>query len=269
MPKRSLSSAHTKLWWSSLCRTLMTKDRIGSRLASGLPRMCRLGHLSRLRRSLASSKYASSFRMMASSPTRLLTLKTAPQRMASTMFGVPPSSRTSSFSWYACMASDVKMTVPPPGRSGGSCAALPCLGMLLRTSSTPGVPGPPKNLCGDRKIASAPESCTSIGTYGPEDAKSKQASASNSWSSAATALVAVRVPSMLEAALKDPMICGRSLTLSSSSRRCARSTPVLPSGSARQTRTSALLSRQGSRFEWCSNTLTSTAGRLDASSAFS
>jgi hypothetical protein len=61
-----------------------------------------------------------------------------------------------------------KATVPPPGTVGTGLRTR-----SRRTTRTPGVCGPPGNLCGDRNTASlwspAPgrEAATRIGTYGP------------------------------------------------------------------------------------------------------
>ena len=56
--------------------------------------------------------------------------------------GVPPSSRSSILSTYLCSPHGfVQLTVPPPGQSG-----IVFLYKFLLKSSTPEVPGPPKNL---------------------------------------------------------------------------------------------------------------------------
>ena len=65
------------------------------------------------------------------------------------MAGVPPSSRIAGSGWYRCPVGVTNRMVPPPGTEG----------TRLRTSQrlatrTPGVPGPPMNLCGETKTAS-------------------------------------------------------------------------------------------------------------------
>ncbi len=63
------------------------------------------------------------------------------------------------------------------------------------------------NLCGDRKIASLP--AMSMSTYGPAAAKSQQASAPCSWSSAEIAAVSVMIPVTLDAAENEPILSVR------------------------------------------------------------
>ena len=92
-----------------------------------------------------------------------------------------------------------------------------------RAMSTPGVDGPPMNLCGDRKIASlyaagSPPTgaVISMSTYGAAAAKSQNASAPCSCSSADTPWVSETMPVTLDAALNEPIFSGRS---ANSSRR--------------------------------------------------
>src|SRR5690606_39751642 len=84
-------------------------------------------------------------------------------------------------------------------------------------TSTPGVPGPPINLCGERKIASlyanapsGPLPCMfiSISTYGPAAAKSQNDSAPYLWSKIETLRVSEPIPVTLEAAEKLPILRG-------------------------------------------------------------
>lgn len=87
--------------------------------------------------------------------------------------GVPPSSRASMSSTKLCCPQGfVQLTVPPPGWSGTLFLYRVELNM-----STPVVPGPPRNLWGEKKIASRLAwgrlaGCMSMGTYGAEQAKS-------------------------------------------------------------------------------------------------
>src|SRR5690606_15159114 len=81
--------------------------------------------------------------------------------------GVPPSSLSSILSKYLCSPHGfVQLTVPPPGWSG-----IMFLYSFLLKIKTPEVPGPPKNLCGERKTAckyASESGCISISTYGAE-----------------------------------------------------------------------------------------------------
>ena len=63
--------------------------------------------------------------------------------------GVPASSRCAASVTYRCSSGFTYMTVPPPTTTGTVLVSS-----LRLTTSTPGVPGPPMNLCGDRKMAS-------------------------------------------------------------------------------------------------------------------
>ena len=85
-------------------------------------------------------------------------------RMVCKKPGVPPSSRSSILSIYLCSPQGfVQETVPPPGLSGTTFLYNPLLKI-----NTPEDPGPPKNLCGEKKIASSRSSgftgCISIFT---------------------------------------------------------------------------------------------------------
>ena len=84
--------------------------------------------------------------------------------------GVPASSRISGSGWYVWTLGLTKRIVPPPGTVGVRFANSARL-----ATSTPGVPGPPTNLCVETKTASLYASCPSsrsgdgfmsIGRYG-------------------------------------------------------------------------------------------------------
>src|SRR3970040_2425263 len=90
--------------------------------------------------------------------------------------GVPPSSLSSMLSMYLCSPQGlVQETVPPPGLSGIKF----WYNFLLKTN-TPEVPGPPRNLCGEKNMASKKLSgssgCMSISTYRQEQTKSTKQS---------------------------------------------------------------------------------------------
>ena len=98
------------------------------------------------------------------------------------------------------------MTVPPPGTSGTRLVTS-----SRRTTSTPGVPGPPMNLCGDRKIASlyaagsTPSgACMSMSTYGAHAAKSQKDRAPCWCSKVAMPNVSDTIPVTLLAARERP-----------------------------------------------------------------
>lgn len=85
--------------------------------------------------------------------------RTRPNRIAPTIFGVPPSSRSvntcvylrlapSSLA-YRCVDASTKKIVPPPGRLGVSFTRS----FFLRMRS-PGQPTPPTILCGEKNSAS-------------------------------------------------------------------------------------------------------------------
>jgi hypothetical protein len=67
------------------------------------------------------------------------------------------------------------------------------------------------------------------------------------------------MPVTFEAAEKLPILSGRSAYFFSSCSRCASDT--CPSESSSMTTTSAIDSRHGSSFEWCSNGPMNTTGR--------
>jgi hypothetical protein len=82
-------------------------------------------------------------------PTACLSPTTSPARMDSTIAGVPPSSRATGSSRKTCPAGEANAMVPPPGTVG-----TPSPTSSRRTTSTPGVCGPPTNLCGEKNTAS-------------------------------------------------------------------------------------------------------------------
>ena len=65
------------------------------------------------------------------------------------MAGVPPSSRVAGSPAYHSPAWFTNATTPPPGTVGTRL-----VNSSRRATSTPGVCGPPRNLCGDRNTAS-------------------------------------------------------------------------------------------------------------------
>ena len=151
--------------------------------------------------------------------------------------------------------------MPPPGTTGTRLVSSE-----RRAISTPGVPGPPMNLCGDRKIASLCASAWlqhvgdhSMSTYGPAAAKSQNDSAPYRCSVSAIAQVFEMMPVTLLAAEKEPILSGRLSCTCSCCSSSARS--MCPSQSSPITTTSAIDSRQGSSFEWCSNGPMNTTGR--------
>jgi len=86
--------------------------------------------------------------------------------------GVPPSSLDSMLSTYLYSPHGlVQSTVPPPGWSGTDD-----LYNDLSNSMIPDDPGPPRNLCGEKKMASSfsigSSGCMFMSTYGAEAAKS-------------------------------------------------------------------------------------------------
>ena len=147
MPNRSLSSATTKLWCRYRAPWRMRNEMMDSRAAWWLPRTSMPGLAAQ--RCSTCRHSCSSRAAIRSVPTACLRAKTRPARMDSTMAGVPPSSRATGSSRYWCPMGSTNATVPPPG----------AVGTVLRTRSrrttrTPGVCGPPGNLCGDRNTAS-------------------------------------------------------------------------------------------------------------------
>jgi hypothetical protein len=94
--------------------------------------------------------------MISSAPTLSFSAKTRPARIDSTIAGVPPSSRTSASGWYDASVGLTNRTVPPEGTVGTARRSRSRF-----ATRTPGVPGPPTNLCGDRNTASL--SAMSIG----------------------------------------------------------------------------------------------------------
>lgn len=84
---------------------------------------------------------------------------TKPSRIAPTMFGVPPSSRSVSTCVYLrvsaprethrCVCASTKKIVPPPGRFGRSFSSS-----FFFRISRPGQPTPPTILCGEKNSAS-------------------------------------------------------------------------------------------------------------------
>ena len=76
------------------------------------------------------------------------------------------------------------------------------------------------------------------------------------------AVVSVTIPVTFEAAENDPIRSGRSAWRTSSS--SSRATSMCPSASSGITTTSAIDSRHGSSFEWCSNGPMKTTGRSSA-----
>ena len=99
-------------------------------------------------------------RPISAAPTCSLRANTMPARIDSTIAGVPASSQISGSGWYDCPVGVTKRIVPPPGTVGAGRRSSARL-----ATRTPGVPGPPANLCGERNTASLP--VMSIGRYGP------------------------------------------------------------------------------------------------------
>ena len=93
-------------------------------------------------------------------PTASLSWKTRPARIDSMIAGVPASSRWAGSTMYRCSDGFTYDTAPPPTTTGTEFVSN-----RRSTTSTPGVPGPPTNLCGERKTASL--SAISIRRYGP------------------------------------------------------------------------------------------------------
>ena len=92
IPNRSLSKATTKLWWRNRPEGPWTmNETIESLSASRLPRIRMFGFF--VQRSTARRQKSSSCALITSTPTASLSWKTSPARIASTMAGVPPSSR--------------------------------------------------------------------------------------------------------------------------------------------------------------------------------
>ena len=102
----------------------------------------------------------------------------------------------------------------------------------------------------------------SISTYGPAAAKSQNDSAPCSWRRTEIARVSLRMPVTFEAAENEPIRSGRSAYSRSAASSCARS--IRPSWSSPIATTSAIDSRHGSSFEWCSYGPMNTTGRSSA-----
>ena len=106
-----------------------------------------------------------------------------------------------------------------------------------------------------------PSRCGAISTstYGAAAAKSQNDSAPWRCSSTEIARVSDRMPVTFDAAEKLPIFSGRSACSSSAASSAARS--IRPSSSSGITTTSAIDSRHGSSFEWCSYGPMNTTGR--------
>ncbi len=97
-----------------------------------------------------------------------------------------------------------------------------------------------------------------MSTYGAAAAKSQNDSAPWRCRVSAIRQVFVTMPVTLDAAEKEPIFSGRSAYVVSSASRA--STSIRPSESSGMTTTSAIVSRQDSSLEWCSNGPMNTTG---------
>ena len=120
IPKRSLRSATTKLWWRYRPSWRIVNDTIDSRGSAGLPRIPIDGSAAQAAIARPDERLLALADRLAADA--LLELEREPARIDSTMAGVPPSSRCSGSARYTCSSGFTYATVPPPGAVGHAVA---------------------------------------------------------------------------------------------------------------------------------------------------